>query len=268
MGLTIDHFEPELPIGEIDVADTNVRKTGQTKGLDELMDSIKEFGLFQPVTVFAKGTRYKLLVGQRRYLACRKLGWTTIPAFIVKSMSEKNQTIVSFGENVHRNKLPYEDSIQVCNKLYDEYSGTKKARVKKIAEDLGISTYLVAKYLAHVLVPKQLRDWVEAGKLSEDFAYRLTATHYPDNEKIISIANKALKMTRAEAQRILEFSKRDPKASVDEILNYAKNPPPLIKLVIHLEPDTSKRMLIVAKSRKQSMESFVKDAIDKSLEEG
>jgi len=139
--LIIDEYDPELPLDEIDISPGNVRKSGQTKGLKELADNIAKFGLFQPVTVFFKDDRYKLLVGQRRYLACELLRWTTIPAFIIKPLNTKTQTIVSFGENVHRRELPYEDSIQACNKLYNQYTGTKKQRIEKITKDLGITFF-------------------------------------------------------------------------------------------------------------------------------
>lgn len=267
MQLTIDRYVSKLDMDKIDVAETNVRTSGQTKGLDDLKNSIKEFGLFQPVTVFVKGNRFKLLVGQRRFLACKELGWDTIPAFVVKPLSEKNQTIVSFGENVHRRKLPYEDSIQVCNKLYEEYAGTKKDKIKKIAKDLGISEGLVTKYLAHVLVPQPVRKMVDDGKLTETFAYNLTSTYFPNTDKIISIANKALKMTSSESKRILDIGKKNPNAGIDEVLNYAKNPPPQIKWIIHVDSDTNKKIVDAAKGKKLSVESFIIDAIEKSLEE-
>lgn len=267
MALIIKEFDPHLPIDKIDIAPTNVRISGQTKGLDDLIDSIKKFGLIQPVTVFSKGERYNLIVGQRRLLACKALGWEDIPAFIIRPINEKTQTIVSFGENIHRTRLPYEDSIQACDKLYNQYTGNKKQRIQKISKDLGISPYQVQKYLAHKLIPQDVRKLVNEGKLSEDVAYRITSVHYPNTEKVVEIANHAVRMTGAESQRVIEFSKRNPHASVKEIVEYAKNPPPIIELIIHIEPDTNERIKENAKRKRVSVETYVKDAIERQLEE-
>lgn len=267
MELDLRNFENELDMSLIDIAEDNVRKSGQERGLQDLADSISKYGLLQPVTVFLKDGRYKLLVGQRRFLACKKIGWTTIPAFIIGGLNSKIKTIVSYSENAHRTKLPYEDSVQACSKLFDHYTGSKKERIEKIRKDLGITEYQVAKFLAHVLVPSAVRKLVTEGKLSEDFVLRLTATYFPDTNKIIEIANSASRMTKAETQRALEYGKKHPEASVKEIMTYAKNPPPQLKLILHFEPDTMNRIKDTAKYRRMSIETFVKDAIERSIEE-
>lgn len=267
MRLEIDDYEPELPMDQIDIAAGNVRISRQTKGLDELKASIKKFGLFQPVTVFEKDDRYKLLVGQRRFLACKELGWETVPAFIIKPLTSKVQTIVSFGENVHRKQLPYEDSVQACDKLYKMYKGTKKERVRNISTDLGISEFLVKKYLVHQLIPIQVRNFVSDGKLSEDIAYRITTAHFPNIKKIIEIATHACKMTTEESKRAAEYGKSYPKASVKEIVGYAKNPPPLIELIIHIEPSINDRLIETSKRKKVNIETYVKDALDRQLDD-
>jgi len=254
-------------MGQIEISSYNVRSTRPEKKLKDLEDSIKKFGLFQPITVFKQGKKYMVLVGQRRFLAFQNLDRKTIPAFIIKPLDSPTKTIVSFGENILRQKLPYEDAIKVCDKLYNEYHGSKKEKVGKLAKDLGISEYLVSKYLAHKLVPPEVRAYVSSGKMSEELAYRITATYFPNVKKIISIAKYVIKMTKTEAQRAMEYGRANPKASVDEILDYAKNPPPFIKLIIHIEPDTDIEIKQTARKRRQSVETFIKDAIFKSLDD-
>ena len=266
MKISVKDYVEDLSMDEIDVSSENVRNSGATEGLEPLIENIKEFGLVQPVTVFKKGDRYSLLVGQRRFLACKALGEKTIRAFIINPMDEVSRTIVSFAENVHRKSLPYEDSIQVCNKLFDEYTGiSTKSKVKKISKALGISIDLVSKYLEHELVPKEVRKYVDAGKLTESFAYSVTAAHFPDVDKINEIAKHAIKMTNAEAERAVEFSKNNPTAKMNEVIANARKPSPLIKLIIHVSPNTMERMKKVSKKRNITIEGFVKNAIQKSL---
>jgi len=265
MKLKIIKYREDLPIDDIYISKDNVRKSGATEGLDDLKENIKKFGLIQPVTVFKKDNLYELLVGQRRFLACKALGHKTIRAFLITSMDETSRTIISYGENVHRKDLPYEDSIQVCNKLFKRYKGTKKSKIQQISKDLGISIGDVSKYLQSELVPKEVQKLVDDGKITETFAYNVTNAHFPNTEKIVDITKQALKMTSGESNRAVEYSKNYPKAKMPEILNYAKSPPPLVKLVIHIEPSTMNRLKSISKKRQVTIEKFVKNAIRKSL---
>lgn len=265
MKLYIKDYRNDLPIADITISKENSRTSGASIGLDDLKENIKNFGLIQPVTVFKKGDGFKLLVGQRRFLACKALGKKTIRAFIISPMDEITRTIISFGENVHRKKLPYENSIQVCNKLFKEYNGTKKSKVQRISRDLGISLSDVSKYLELELVPQEVQKLVDAGKITETFAFNVTNTHFPNVEKITAIANQAVKMTKAESNRVVEYSKDNPKAKMSDILNHARNPPPLIKLIIHISPSTMNRLKKISKKRQLTIEKFVKNAINTSL---
>ena len=81
-------FNRELPIDQIDLSPDNVRKTKVGVGLEELKASIQKIGLIQPIIVMRSGDRYKLIVGQRRWEACKALGKTTIPALIVGEIDQ------------------------------------------------------------------------------------------------------------------------------------------------------------------------------------
>ena len=182
-------------------------------------------------------------------------------------MDVTTRTIISYGENVHRKNLPYEDSIQVCDKLFKQYHGTQNSKIRQISKDLGISVYEVSKFLQHRLVPKEVRKQVDAGKISESFAYNVTTAHFPDVKKINAITKMALKMTAAEAERAVEYSKNNPKVKMTDIQNHARRPPPLVKLVIHIELSTMNRLKTISKKRQLTIEKFVKNAIRKSLSE-
>ena len=98
----------------IDVSMTNVRKTNLEKGLSELAKSIREIGVQQPVVVFKKGDgRYDLIIGQRRYLACKHIGETEIPALITHVKDRTDAMVKSFSENIHRLDLDYRDTVVV-----------------------------------------------------------------------------------------------------------------------------------------------------------
>ncbi|MGH9918893.1 MAG: ParB/RepB/Spo0J family partition protein, partial [Nitrososphaerales archaeon] len=79
----IRSLKTDLGINLIDVSPDNVRKSKVNVGLEELKASIEHIGLIQPVIVEQTGERYSLIVGQRRFEACKALGKTTIPALII-----------------------------------------------------------------------------------------------------------------------------------------------------------------------------------------
>lgn len=222
--VTVKNFRNDLPLSKIEVSEDNVRRTKQKAGLEDLKGSIKKYGLIQPVVVIEKNGKYDLIVGQRRYLAFLELGKTSIPAFIIEPLDKTSRKIVSFGENIQRRKLPYQDTIEACDFLYDKFTGSGSQKIKKIAEDMGISETTVKKYLARRIMPKKIQKYVDDEVISDDIAYRITSAHFPDTTKIISIIEKILKLTNSEKDRAADFGKRNPEASVKEILDYAKKP--------------------------------------------
>jgi ParB/RepB/Spo0J family partition protein len=256
-----------LSINKIDVAEENVRKLQLETGLEDLKSSIGELSLIQPVIVIAKGDRYKLIVGQRRFLAAKALGRTTIPALIIEPMDSTSQTIVSFGENVHRRKLPYEDTIRVCDELFKEYTGTKSEKINKIVKTLGLSRGSVTKYLAHKLIPPEVQRLVSSGKLSQDIAFRITSAYFPDNQKIIAIAKNAARLTKSETRRAIDYGAKKSNATLNEIMEYAKNPPATIEITIQIEPDTEILLKKIAKKKGSTVADVVKDAISRAIED-
>lgn len=263
----IEDYVSNLPIDKIDVDPHNVRTIKQTSGLKELMASIEKYGLIQPVIVIKKGERFKLIVGQRRKLAFETLKRKTIPALIIKSLDSNVKTIVSYGENLLRKSLPYEDTIKVVNELFKSYKGTKAKRIKQIHEDLGIGTSTVAEYLAHKLVPPEVRKLVTEGKLTMDLAYRITAANYPDIKKIIRIANETARLTKDEKERVKEYEAKNPNSSAEDVIGYAKNPPPQVELVIYIEKSLAQRLENLSNKKKTDVTTIVKDAIMQYLVE-
>ena len=263
------HKLREIEVEKIDVAEENVRKTDLQNGLPELVESIKSLGLIQPVVLLPQqGDRYRLIVGQRRLLAFRELHWPKIPALIIESpITPDEARLISFGENIHRRKLPYSDTIKICDYLFTKFPGSKGQKIEKIALRLNISPKTVQKYLAYKLVPPQLQELVEAGKLTPDIAHRMTVGFWPDVGMMIRVAKDMTEMTRAERERLVAARKRNPKASIQELLEIARKPLPGVELVIHIEPETHAALKAVAKKRETEVDPLVNSVLEDWLEE-
>ena len=263
----IKKFEPKLPLNKIEVSPENVRHTNRTAGLSDLVESIKKYDLIQPVVVIERDGKYDLIVGQRRYLAFVELERDTIPAFIIEPLNKTTQAIISLGENIHRRKLPYQDTIDACDALFRKYSGTNTQKIKKISMDLGISESTVKKYLARRIIPKSVQKLVDDGLISDDLAYRITASLFPDTKKIITIINNILKLTNPEKQRAADYGEKNPSADVRDVINYAKNPPKFIEIQIYIDPETNQELEKLSKEKNKKISSLVKEAIFRYIED-
>ncbi len=137
----------DIKLSEIRISDLNTRKDleagTEDSSLVDLADSIKERGLLSPVTVKRnKDGNYDLIVGQRRFLACQKLGWEYIPAIVRDITDDMDGTIISLIENVHRADMNPIDKARAYNIIYERYEN-----YDKVASETGMSVATVKRYL-------------------------------------------------------------------------------------------------------------------------
>lgn len=206
-----------LPLDKIDISEHNVRRSKVEKGIDELAESIREIGVQQPVMVFPKGDRYELIIGQRRYLACKQLGEKEIPAVITRTRTATEAAIASFSENIHRLDLDYRDKMEVAIRLY-----SKLGSVDKVAKRLGVSSQTVRNYMGYAAVPEPIKRMVEEKKLSARTATRITRG-IADEEKAIKIAERIVEEPRSEdKEKIVAVAKENPDKSLAEVVKIAE----------------------------------------------
>ena len=268
--ILIKDYEPDLPMDKIFVSPENVRHTQAEVGIEELKSSIERLGLIQPVIVIAqKDGKYRLIVGQRRFKAFQGLGRKTIPGLIIrKQLDPKTESIVSYGENVFRRKIPYNDTIAVCNELFKEYAGSRIDKIKQIAKELGLARTTVAKYLAYQLIPKKVRDLVQEKKLAADIAERITAGWWPNDKKILEISDAFTRLTEAERDRFLELGFQNPSLSTEKLVEEAKKVPDVIEITITISRSTDELLKLEAKKRETKVDELIRTAINTFLEEG
>jgi ParB family chromosome partitioning protein len=208
----------EIQLERLEIARTNVRQRDITADLDELAHSIETFGLQQPIVVQPKGDKFEILIGQRRYLAAKQLGWATIPARVERQRRDEFEAkVLSFSENVQRRELSPRDKADACKYLLDKL-GSPKA----VSEHLGISEPTVRKWLGYAAVPEKLKELVEEGKVSRPVATRI-AEHVLDERQAVAIAERIAKDRPAKEarDRILEAVEEFPDRPLEVILRRA-----------------------------------------------
>jgi ParB family chromosome partitioning protein len=137
----------EVPLNLINISSLNTRKDlgagTEDASLADLALSIKEKGLLNPITVLERddGT-YDLIIGQRRFLACKQLGLETIPSIVRDSMDDTDATILSLVENVHRADMSPIDKARAYQKIYQKYED-----YVNVARETGVSVSTIKKYM-------------------------------------------------------------------------------------------------------------------------
>jgi ParB family chromosome partitioning protein len=258
--MAILDFKSTLPIDKIDVSHFNVRKTKREEGLEELGQSIKEIGVQQPIVVFQEGDRYKLIIGQRRFLASQRIGKQDIPALIIEKPSETDSTLASFSENIHRTELDYRDKMQVATQLLKDLGD-----VAKTAKRLGVSQATVKNYLGYAAVPDEIKNMVSEKRLGASTAVRI-AQNIPDKKIAINIAKKVMETPRSSDRLLLiEAAKENPSKSIPEIVRIAEAAR-LYSVTLHLTPRVAKALDRASQITKNDRRSIAMWALEEWLD--
>lgn len=209
-----------VPLNQLYVSDNNVRQRDITVDLDELSRSLDTIGLQQPIVVQRRGiNRYAVLIGQRRYLAAKELGWPSIPARILgNGLNDRDAKVLSFSENVQRRDLSPRDKADACEYLVDQLRS-----VRAVAKRLGVTEQTVRKWLHFAAVPERLKAMVEKNEITRDVATRI-AQSVPDERQALRIARRIAEISppKAERDRILDAVEQYPDRPMEVILRRAR----------------------------------------------
>jgi len=142
--------------------------------LEDLIASIKEHGVMQPVTVTKVSNGYELIAGERRFRASSALGLKTIPA-ICREASEQQKLELALIENIQRQDLNAVEEAIAYKALVDEFNLTQEA----VAARVGKSRSNVANILRLLDLPDDVLDALRDGKLTKSHARTLLAEADP-----------------------------------------------------------------------------------------
>src|SRR5216684_4058395 len=152
----------DIPIEMIEPNPYQTRRHLREEALKELADSIKVSGVVQPVVVRPlQGGRYQLVAGERRWLASRQAGKTTIPA-IVREVSNEQAMEITIIENLQREDLNPVEQARAFERLSREFSLTQE----QIATRTGKDRASIANFIRLLKLPEDVLDHLENGALT------------------------------------------------------------------------------------------------------
>jgi ParB family chromosome partitioning protein len=163
----------EIDPGIIERNPRQPRQVFDDEALAELVHSIQEFGLMQPIVVrplggSGSGARYQLVMGERRWRAAQQAGMTAIPA-IVRETGEDNLLRDALLENIHRVQLNPLEEAAAYQQLLDEFDVTHD----ELAARIGRSRPLITNMIRLLRLPIAVQRRVAAGVLSAGHARAL-----------------------------------------------------------------------------------------------
>jgi ParB family chromosome partitioning protein len=161
----------EIPVRNITVNPFQPRTSIDEESLNELVQSVKEHGIIQPITVRkATDKSFQLITGERRLKAAMKAGLRKIPAY-VREAGDESMLELALVENIQREDL---DAIEVAisyQRLIEELSLTQE----RLGEKVGKKRATIANYLRLLNLPAEIQTAIREKKISMGHARALLA---------------------------------------------------------------------------------------------
>lgn len=168
----------DIPIGLIDPNPHQPRHRFAEEALDDLVNSLRQHGILQPLIVIQAGSRYQLIAGERRLRAAQRLGLPTVPA-LVREARELEQLELSIVENVQRQDLnPVEEAL-AYQQLSEEFGLTQE----QIATKVGKRRTTVANALRVLSLPAEMLQALREGRMSSSHAKILLTAVTPQERQ-------------------------------------------------------------------------------------
>ena len=166
-----------LKISEVEPNKDQPRRVFEQDALNELSESIKKYGVIQPIIVSKKDDIYQIVAGERRWRASKIAGLTEIPAIIRENDEQKNREIALI-ENIQREDLNPIEKARGIKQLMEQYSMTQA----QVAEVIGKGRSTITNTLRILNLDDRVIDLALQGKLTEGHCKALLAFENPDKQ--------------------------------------------------------------------------------------
>jgi len=204
-----------LNINEIEPNVNQARKIFDEEAIEELANSIKEYGVIQPIIVAKKPKYYEIIAGERRWRASKKAGLSEIPVIIREDDDRRNKEI-SLIENIQREDLNPVEKARGIKQLMDEYGLTQQ----KVADILGKSRSGIANTVRILNLDERVLNLALEGKLTEGHCKSLMAVEDPEKQYQMALYIIESGDSVRDAERKMRSIKKSPRKEKNYIPIY------------------------------------------------
>lgn len=166
-----------VPLAKITRNPAQPRTQFDAPAIQELAASIRERGVLQPVLLRPSGEGYQLVAGERRYLAAREAGFSSIPA-IVRPLTDRESLLIALIENIQRENLNPIDEARAYYRLATEYG----LQHEEIGQRVGKDRSTVSNAIRFNNLPTEVQALMESGALSAGHGRALLSLATPKQQ--------------------------------------------------------------------------------------
>jgi ParB family chromosome partitioning protein len=194
--------QQQIPLSKIKPNPFQPRKIFRAEDLQELVQSVKEKGVLQPIVVRKRGEGWEIIAGERRYRAAQKLGLLTIPAVEVQA-SDVESLEIALIENLQRADLSPLEEAEGYQRLSDEFQMTQE----QIAQKVGKDRATVANSMRLLKLIPEVKSLLASNRLTAGHARVLAGIPSPQEQK--KLADRIVKdnFTVRDAEKWLQGQK-------------------------------------------------------------
>lgn len=192
----IKEVEKTLKITELEPNPDQPRRHFEEDPLQELSDSIKEFGIIQPIVVTPKNGYYEIIAGERRWRAARMAGLKEVPV-IVRNYTDQEIVEISLIENIQRENLNPIEEAKAYQRLIQEFS----LKQDEVAERVSKSRTAITNSMRLLKLSDKVQQMVIEDKLSSGHARTLISIEDPEVQYEIAckVFDESLSVRQTEA---------------------------------------------------------------------
>ncbi|MGY3776411.1 ParB/RepB/Spo0J family partition protein [Helcococcus sueciensis] len=150
-----------VDIKDIKISSGNPRKNFDMESIESLAESIKMYGVLQPLVLIKENDKYKIVAGERRFRAAKTAKLKEVPA-IIKELTGRDQDMISMIENIQREDLnPYEEAMAYTN-MMKKYNLTQQ----ELSDILGKSRTYIANMVRLINLDEKTIEEIENGNIT------------------------------------------------------------------------------------------------------
>lgn len=241
------------------------RKEFGQEALDILAESIRKYGILQPIIVTKNEKRgpngvipeYQIVAGERRFRAAKSIGLDQVPV-IIKEQTEKEKLEISLIENIHRSDLNPIEKAETYQRFFKEFG----LRHQEIADLVGASRVAISNTLRMLSLPENVKKSIKAGKVSEGHARAVLMVKTPGRQEKLTEEcirnNYSVRQAERRAQEIMKAadnknkksSFKHPKSVIKELQNKVEKVLKIDNFLIQ-EKDSRLKIIFTFRSKRE-----------------
>lgn len=210
-----EHPEMTLPINEIEPNPNQPRNQFDEDSLQELADSIEQYGVLQPLLVKKKDGYYEIIAGERRWRAAKMAGVEEVPV-IVRDFDENEIVEIALIENIQREDLSPIEEAMAYQRLMKEYH----LKQDQIAEKVSKSRAAITNSLRLLKLDPRVQNMLEEEMISTGHARALLAIHDEDMQYEIAVKVFDEKLSVRDIEKMVKELNRPKKEKKKEETEY------------------------------------------------